>query len=59
MIEEGKRYIRTAPNGDESIAVVGNQEQVKYHTELAEKGFKYKEVVPAPVIGGVCVSCEG
>lgn len=59
MITKDKRYIRTSPKGDESIVVIKTDEEVKYHNELSEKGFKYKEVVPAQVIGGTCVSCEG
>lgn len=39
------RYVRTAPNGDESIIRIENEEQVKYHQDLANQGFIYKEVV--------------
>ncbi|MCA9324863.1 hypothetical protein KDA23_02230 [Candidatus Saccharibacteria bacterium] len=59
MIQIDKRYIRTSPKGDESIVVIKNQQEVEYHQGLLDEGFKYKEVVPAQVVGGTCVSCEG
>lgn len=59
MPELNKRYIRTSPKGDESIVMIKNEEELKYQKDLQTEGFKYKEVVPTVVPGGVCVSCEG
>lgn len=53
------RYIRTSPKGDQSIVKITKQTEVDYHNDLEKDGFSYKEVVPAQVVGGTCVSCEG
>lgn len=58
-VQIDKRYIRTAPKGEQTIIVIKKQSEVDYHNDLEKEGYRYKEVVPAQVVGGTCVSCEG
>lgn len=39
------RYVRKAPNGDESVIKINNQLDVNYHEDLEKQGFIYTEVV--------------
>lgn len=39
------RYVRTAPNGDETIVTIRTEEDVKYYSDLINEGFSYKEVI--------------
>jgi len=59
IIELNKRYVRVSPTGDESIAVIKTEQEVAYHQDLAEKGFKYTEVKESAPPANVCISCEG
>lgn len=59
MLEINKRYVRTSPKGDESIALIKNEQELAYQTDLMKEGFKFKEIVPSVAPGGVCISCEG
>lgn len=59
MPEKNKRYLRTAPNGDESIVVIKTDEEEKYQQSYVKEGFTFKEIIPSVAPGGVCISCEG
>lgn len=59
MPEINKRYLRTSPQGDETIVIIKTEQEEKYHANLLAEGFKYKEIVPSVAPGGVCISCEG
>ncbi len=45
MLKIDTRYVRTAPNGDETIVKINNLQDVNYHSSLINEGFLYKEVV--------------
>ncbi len=45
MFKIDTRYVRTAPNGDETIVKINNLQDVNYHSSLINEGFLYKEVV--------------
>jgi len=59
MFEIGKRYARLAPVGDESVVTINSEQDIAYHQDLAEKGFKYTEVKENIPPTNVCISCEG
>lgn len=59
MLQIDKRYVRVSPKGDESIAVIKTEQELKYHQDLAEQGFKYTEVKQSGPPSNVCISCEG
>ncbi|MFS4438576.1 hypothetical protein ACMA5I_10205 [Paracoccaceae bacterium GXU_MW_L88] len=58
-LQKGTRYIRTAPDNEQTIAVISNDKDLAYHQDLAEKGYTYKEVVVNAAPDSTCVSCEG
>lgn len=59
MPEKNKRYLRTAPNGDESIVIIKSEAEEQYQQGYVKDGFKFVEIVPSVAPGGVCISCEG
>ncbi len=60
MIQINTRYIRTAPDGDQSIVLVTTEAELTYHQDLeTNEGFTYKEVSITVVPDSSCISCEG
>ena len=58
-IEIGTRYIRTSAKGDQTIVIPKTEAEAKYHTELTNQGFTYKEVKVTQAPDSTCTSCEG
>ena len=59
MLEIDKRYIRTAPDKEQTVVIIKNEAELKYHNDLLRSGFKYSEVKQVEARGSVCISCEG
>lgn len=59
MLQINTRYIRTAPDGDQSIVVINRDDEQKYHQDLEKAGFTYKEVSVTVVPDSTCINCEG
>lgn len=59
MLITNTRYERVAPNGDRSIVFIKDENDWKYHSDLAGKGFKYKEIQVSAPNDSRCLSCEG
>ena len=53
------RYVRKAPNGEETISIARNEAELDYLRSLEAEGYVFTEVKPIKVIGSVCISCEG
>lgn len=45
MLEINNRYVRTDPAGDETIVIIKNDEELRYHSDLLSSGYKYTKVV--------------
>lgn len=39
------RYVRRAPDGQETVVKINNLQDVNYHKDLEKHGYKYTEVV--------------
>lgn len=59
MLKINTRYIRTAPNGDESIAFPKTEDELKYQESYVANGFTFKEVAISVVPEATCFGCEG
>jgi hypothetical protein len=44
MIQIGKKYVRTAPNGDKATFTVKSEQEVVYHQGFIKDGYIYSEV---------------
>jgi len=59
MLEINNRYVRTDPAGDETIVIIKNDEELRYHSDLLSSGYKYKKVEISVAPESVCIGCEG
>lgn len=63
--QRGQTVQRKDPGGDIVVRDIVTAEDVKYHSELQNKGYIYTMVKDVPKAGkiytgeGVCTSCEG
>jgi len=57
MLEIGKRYVATSPDGREYVAVV-DEESLPRHVANEKIGHTFEEVELSVPRGGVCISCE-
>ena len=58
MLEINARYFQVAPDGAEEVVIIKTEEDLKEHSDLLARGWKYTKVVVYEMKQG-CESCSG